>query len=743
MEIDQATDRYGLSNSNDQRRVTEHLKQIIETQSELALAGFDLQAFMDKVVERMLLLTPATGSVVEIVEGTEIVYKATSGSVAPFVGVRLSIGKSLTGLSLRDREIKISADTANDPRVDLAACKRVGAASMVLVPLMMSGEPIGVLKVLSNQTNAFCSDDVATLQLMAGLLSGALAQQLEMERRKELEETLTEKTAELEKRNEQLVNVLAELEKASEELKLKNQKVQEATRLKSEFLANMSHEIRTPLNAIIGFTDILLRANVNEQHRSYLENIRDAGRGLLALINDILDFSKIEAGKMTIELIDFDIPKVVDGATQLVTAQCQAKGLRLVKTIGAQVPQRVVGDPERLRQILINLLSNAVKFSSEGSVTLEVSCESEETDCSVVVRFSVTDQGVGLSPEESAKLFQAFVQADGSTTRKFGGTGLGLSICKQLVELMGGQIGIESAKGHGSKFWFTLPYERASSAEEPEQEAAGSSKPVRLDAFKPGLILVADDHPANRMVAELQLKELGLSAHLVENGRDAVEAAKQNNYAAILMDCQMPEMDGFEAAREIRKLESEGFPRMPIIAMTASAMQEDKDACLSSGMDDYVSKPVELRQLCAVLGRWLPLDESVQSMCPDIPQSVEVGRLNAIDIDSLIGMFGVESVRKLVGNLVATTDDVMQELQAALESKNRDVILAIAHKLAGSCGTLRAAELAAMSEKLNAVADSENWDALSERCSRIQTAYARLKNESTAFMEASATTSEQ
>ena len=714
----------------DTDQTTEHLKQIIETQSVLVLAGFDLQAFMDKVVERMLLLTPATGSVVELAEGAEIVYKATSGSVAPFVGVRLAMGNSLTGLCLRDREIKISSDTAKDPRVDFAACQRVGAASMVLVPLITNGEAVGALKVLSNKPNAFNEDNVATLQLMAGLLSGALAQQMEMEQRKKLEGELTQRTQELEHRNQQLISLLAELEKTSEELKLQNLNVLDATRFKSEFLANMSHEIRTPLKAIIGFTDILLRRDRNEQNRSFLENIRDAGRGLLTLINDILDFSKIEAGKMTIEMIDFDVENAVSGAAQLMLQQCQSKGLRLIKSVDANVPQRVIGDPERLRQLLINLLGNAVKFSSKGSIVLEVCCASHNPDGSVVLRFSVADEGVGLTSEESAKLFQPFVQADGSTTRKFGGTGLGLSICKHLVELMGGEIGIESVMGEGAKFWFTLPYAPAKSAETPH--GLSPTVPARRGSFKPALILVADDHPVNQMVAQLQLEELGPSAHVVSNGREAIDALKTHTYAAVLMDCQMPEMDGLEATRQIRQLEA-GAPglRVPIIAMTANAMQGDKDPCIAAGMDDYVSKPVELKQLRRVLGRWLPLDESL--MASELPPSTENGsnpdvwESSVVDVASLVVMFGDEIVRELLTKLIETTDEALQSFQTGLENRDREMMFAISHKLIGSCGTLKAQELHLLSIKLNEQARTADWDVLKEICNEITDAYARVK----------------
>lgn len=718
-------------------KTTEHLKQIIETQSMLALAGFNLQTFMELVVERMLLLTPATGSVVELVVDGEIIYKAASGSVAPFVGLKLAMANSLTGQCVNDREIKISNDTSQDPRVDAAACIRVSAASMVLVPLMRSSEPVGVLKVLSNKAYAFSEDDVATLQLMAALLGGALAQQLEIAQRKEVEATLLKRTQELEERNEQMKHVLGELEKASEELKQKNLQVQEAARLKSEFLANMSHEIRTPLNAIIGFTDILMRADLARQEQEQLAYIRDAGRGLIALIGDILDFSKIEAGKMTIELVDFDLEKVINGSMQLLFEQCQSKGLKLEKNLDSRLPQRAVGDPARLRQILINLLSNAIKFSSKGSIVIDVVLQSKNADGSVVAYFSVTDQGVGLSDEEIARLFQPFVQADGSTTRKFGGTGLGLSICKQLVELMGGQIGVESTKGEGAKFWFTLPYQphEAPLSISSETPMMRSKRAV----FNSGLILVAEDHPANQMVAQLQLKQLGLSAHLACNGLEALDAVKSNTFAAILLDCQMPEMDGFQAAREIRKLETGTDRHVPIIAMTANAMQGDREACLAAGMDDYVSKPFELEQLRDVLDKWLPSSENDQQFA-NSPRAQENSSSSsegdcAIDIEALVRMFGVKSVRRLLVTFIADTEQSMQAIDKSLEDQDRASMQAVAHKMIGSCGTFRAKRLHSLCDQLDTASRTEDWLLIRALCGEITEEFSNVLFESKEFLE--------
>ncbi len=721
----------------DPNKTTEHLKQIIETQSMLALAGFDLQTFMQLVVERMLLLTPATGSVVELIENGEIVYTAASGSVAPFVGMKLAMGNSLTGLCVRDREIKISNDTSMDPRVDAAACKRVSAASMVLVPLMRGSEPTGVLKVLSNKANAFSEDDVDTLQLMAALLGGALAQQLEVDQRNQVEQTLVKRTQELEQRNDQLTHVLFELEKAGEELKQKNIQVQQAAQLKNEFLANMSHEIRTPMNAIIGFTEILMRADLGPQEKEYLIYIRDAGRGLISLIGDILDFSKIEAGKLTIELIDFDLVKVVKGAVQLLAEQAEAKGLTIEKKIDPRLPQRTIGDPGRLRQILINLLGNAIKFSDSGTIIIEATQKIENADGSVVVYFSVTDQGVGLSEQEIGKLFQPFVQADGSTTRKFGGTGLGLSICKRLVELMDGRIGIESTKGSGAKFWFTLPYELAKSQEAPQETSMQiRALHAKRSAFASALILVADDHPANQLVAQLQLEKLGLSAHLASNGLEVLEALKSNNYSAILLDCQMPEMDGYQTAREIRKQE-DGAQHIPIIAMTASAMQSDRDACIAAGMDDYISKPFELEQLREVLDNWLPISTQDRKLIdtPEATRTFAGLERSAVDITPLIRMFGVKSVRKLLTGFTEDTGKSLRALQISLKNQDREGIQAVTHKLMGSSGTLRANRLHTLSEKLDTAAPTEDWDVLKKLCADVRDESVRVMNESVAFCE--------
>lgn len=524
-----------------------------------------------------------------------------------------------------------------------------------------------------------------------------------------------------------IIDVSAEHE-AMEHMAQARQLAEDAARTKADFLANMSHEIRTPMNAIIGMTHLVLQTELNDRQKDYLQKIHRSSKHLLGIINDVLDFSKMDAGKLSLERITFDLPVLITDLTSVLEAKTAEKGLQLKVHIDESLPEQFKGDPLRLQQILLNFANNAVKFTHQGEIEIRVDGYKASAG-KRGLQFSVRDTGIGLSPDQQQRLFRSFEQADGSTTRKYGGSGLGLAISRRLAEMMDGEVGVNSQEGKGSTFWFKVELEPV-----PERASAGrmntrdavehSRKKVAVPGFaelklqlQGAHILLVEDNPLNQEVAAELLKQVGVSVDLAANGAEALQQLEQRSYDLVLMDMQMPVMDGLTATRKIRRQAQ--WRDLPILAMTASALTSDRDACIEAGMNDFLAKPIEPKKLWAELARWINMpasaeggdevmtaaSEPVSQALPSIPGlDTETGLKLALDDPHLY--------RQLLQSFVRSHRDFKEQIDQATEEGDLERLVRLAHTLKGSAAQVGATELSNASRHYEQELHEAKTDAL-------------------------------
>lgn len=512
--------------------------------------------------------------------------------------------------------------------------------------------------------------------------------------------------------NERIVTVyshdITKLKQTEEILREETVRAEAASRAKSDFLANMSHELRTPMNGVLGMAGLLREAPLEKEQHELVETIFHSGESLLLLLNDILDLSKIEANELTLEEIPFNLPSILHETLRIIEPLATKKGLPIEYSFSPTTPDGVISDPARIRQIVTNLLGNAIKFTEKGHIALNITSR-PLSDTKAEVLFSIEDTGIGIAEKALGKIFNKFTQADESTTRRFGGTGLGLTICKLLVEALGGTIGVESTPGKGSRFWFALPLQIASTTQTErlrhENRGTSSQDDVKPD-FSAYRLIVVDDHPVNLFFAKKLLLKFGFkTVDSAEDGKTALEMIQRHHYDLVMLDCQMPDMDGYEVCRSIRRAEPISDHRIPVIAMTANAMVGDREKCMDAGMDDYVTKPINSARIMEVLMKWLKENnEKAEQPVASASAPAEA----PVDMEHLGQYIGddPEDKKVVVGLFATGAEESIGIMTAELHNTDSLAWKKAAHKLKGSAANFGANPLRALCLKAEELSEA-------------------------------------